>query len=42
VILMEVDPARQKTFPDFAANREKIGIPYVCVTRLRKQGNQLF
>jgi len=39
---MEVDPARQKTFPDFAANREKIGIPYVCVTRLRKQGNQLF
>jgi hypothetical protein len=42
VILMEIDPERQKTFPDFAATREKIGVPYVCITRLHKQGNRLF
>jgi len=42
VILMEIDPLRQKTLPDFRATEKLIGIPFVCVTSVTKRGNKLF
>ncbi|MBI4902962.1 MAG: hypothetical protein HY820_04955 [Acidobacteria bacterium] len=42
VVLLEIDPENQKTLPDFKATQRFIGIPYICVTKVRKQGNRLF
>ncbi|HUQ91272.1 MAG TPA: hypothetical protein VM120_06305 [Bryobacteraceae bacterium] len=42
VILMEIDPERQKTLPDFKATEQLLGIRSVCITKLRKQGRKLF
>lgn len=42
VILMEIDPENQKTLPDFKVTREMLGIPYVCITKIRKEGRRLF
>jgi hypothetical protein len=42
VILMEVDPLRQKTLPDFRATEKLTGIPFVCITAVTKRGNKLF
>jgi hypothetical protein len=42
VILMEIDPLRQKTFPDFRATQKLFGIPFVDVTDVAKRGNKLF
>jgi hypothetical protein len=42
VILMEIDPENQKTLPDFKATREMLGIPYVCITKIRRQGRRLY
>jgi len=41
VVLLEIDPETQKTLPDFHATQDLLGIPYVCITRLRKDGNKL-
>ena len=42
VILMDLDPPRQKTYVDFAATRILWGIDAVDPTTLTKRGNQLF
>jgi hypothetical protein len=42
VVLMEVFPEQQKTQPDFTATGKLLGIPTVCITRIRKQGRHLF
>jgi hypothetical protein len=42
VILMEVDPLRQKTLCDFLVTERKLGVRAVCITSLRKRGRQLF
>lgn len=42
VILMDLDPPRQKTYPDFAATKLLFGVDAVDPTTLVKRGNQLF
>ena len=42
VILMEIDPLRQKTLPDFRVTEKLFGIPFVCITGVTKRGNKLF
>jgi len=41
VILLEIDPASQKTRPDFTLTGQLLGIRTVCITRLRKEGRRL-
>jgi hypothetical protein len=42
VVLMEVEPELQKTLPDFRVHEDELGIRIVDVTKLVKEGNQLF
>ena len=42
VILLEIEPEKQKTRIDFAATETLLGIRSVCVTKIRKRGRQLF
>jgi hypothetical protein len=42
VILMDIDPPTQKTWPDFAATRLLFGVDPVCPTSLVKRGKKLF
>lgn len=42
VILMDLDPPRQKTYPDFAATQRLFGVDAVDPTTLVKRGKQLF
>jgi hypothetical protein len=42
VILLEIDPARQKTRCDFILTERHYGVRAVCVTQIKKQGNRLF
>jgi hypothetical protein len=42
VILLEIEPEKQKTRIDFAATELLLGIQSVCVTKIRKRGQQLF
>ena len=42
VILLEIEPEKQKTRIDFAATETLLGIRSVCVTKLEKRGRQLF
>lgn len=42
VILMEIDPLRQKTLPDFRATEKLTGIRFVCISELSRRGNKLF
>jgi hypothetical protein len=42
VILMDIDPPRQKTYPDFAATKKLFGVDAVDPTHLVKRGRQLF
>ncbi len=42
VILMDLDPPRQKTWPDFAATKLLFGVDAVDPASLTKRGNQLF
>lgn len=42
VILMDLDPPRQKTYPDFAATKLLFGVDAIDPTTLRKRGKQLF
>ncbi|MFY9844045.1 MAG: hypothetical protein WA718_18555 [Terriglobales bacterium] len=42
VVLMEVHPEEQKTRPDFLLTEKLFGIRTVCITKIRKQGRQLF
>jgi len=42
VVLLEIDPLRQKTLPDFTMTEKFFGIPFVCVSEVIKRGNKLF
>jgi hypothetical protein len=42
VILMEIDPAHQKTSYDFLITRQLFGVRPVDISALRKQGNRLY
>jgi hypothetical protein len=42
VILLEIEPEKQKTRIDFAATETLLGIRSVCVTKLKKRGRELF
>jgi hypothetical protein len=42
VILMDLDPPRQKTYPDFAATKLLFGVDAVDPATLTKRGSQLF
>src|SRR5688500_7556654 len=42
VILLEIEPEKQKTRIDFAATETLLGIRTVCLTKLEKRGRQLF
>ena len=42
VILLEIEPEKQNTKIDFYYCKRDIGIPYVCVTKLKQKGKQLY
>ncbi len=42
VVLLEIEPEKQKTRIDFAATETLLGIRLVCVTQIKKRGRQLF
>jgi hypothetical protein len=41
VVLLEIEPDKQKTRVDFAATETLLGIRPVCVTKIKKRGRQL-
>jgi hypothetical protein len=42
VVLLEIEPPKQKTRIDFAATETLLGIRPVCLTKVKKRGQQLF
>ncbi|HEA30383.1 MAG TPA: hypothetical protein ENH91_10375 [Leeuwenhoekiella sp.] len=42
VILLEIFPEKQKTKIDFDATKQALGIETVCMTKISKEGKQLF
>lgn len=42
VVLLDLDPPSQKTYPDFVATKRLIGIDAVCPTTLVREGAKLF
>jgi hypothetical protein len=42
VVLLEIEPEKQKTRIDFAATETLLGICPICVTKIKKRGRQLF
>jgi len=42
VVLLEIEPEKQKTRIDFAATETLLGIRPVCVTKIKQRGRQLF
>ena len=42
VILLEIEPEKQKTRIDFSATESLLGIQSVCVTKITKRGRELF
>jgi hypothetical protein len=42
VILLEIEPEKQKTRIDFACTETLLGVRPVCLTRIRKHGSRLF
>jgi hypothetical protein len=42
VVLLDLDPLAQKTYPDFAASRRLFGVEAVCPTELVKRGRRLY
>jgi hypothetical protein len=42
VILMEIDPAHQKTLPDFLLTEKMLGIKTVDISAIKKEGSRLF
>jgi hypothetical protein len=41
VVLLDLDPPNQKTYPDFLATKELIGVDSVCPTKLIREGRKL-
>ncbi len=42
VVLLEIEPEKQKTRVDFAATETLLGVRPVCVTKIKKRGRKLF
>ncbi len=42
VVLLEIEPEKQKTRIDFAATETLLSVHSVCVTKIKKRGRQLF
>jgi hypothetical protein len=42
VILLEIDPYRQKTLADFIVTQKMLGLRIACISQIRKQGSKLF
>jgi hypothetical protein len=42
VVLLEIEPEKQKTRIDFAATETILGVRSVCLTKVKKNGRQLF
>ena len=42
VVLMEIDPLRQKTLADFVLTEKMLGVRAVCITQIRKEGARLY
>jgi hypothetical protein len=42
VVLLEIEPEQQNTRVDFWATRNMLGIPVVCLSKVEKDGRQLF
>jgi hypothetical protein len=42
VVLLEIEPEKQKTRIDFAATETLLGIRSICVTKIKKRDRQLF
>jgi hypothetical protein len=42
VILMEIDPAHQKTLPDFLLTEKMLGVRTVDIVDIKKEGSRLF
>ncbi len=42
VVLLEIDPAHQKTLCDFHVTEDWFGVRPVCLTAVRKRGNRLY
>jgi hypothetical protein len=42
VVLLEIEPEKQKTRVDFAATETLLGVRSVCVTKIKKRSRQLF
>ncbi len=42
VILLEIDPYRQKTAADFLITRQRLGIKIACIRDVQRQGSKLF
>lgn len=42
VVLVDIEPGKQKTLPDFVATQKLFGVEAVCITKLKKRGNRLF
>jgi len=42
VVLVDLEPGNQKTYPDFVATQQLVGIDPVCITKLEREGRRLF
>lgn len=42
VVLLEIEPEKQKTLPDFYVHEDRLGIRTVDIAKLKKQGRRLF
>jgi hypothetical protein len=42
VVLLEIEPEKQKTLPDFHVHEDRLGIHTVDITRLKREGRRLF
>jgi len=42
VVLLDLDPEAQKTYPDFAATKQLVGVDSVCPSSLTREGRRLF
>jgi hypothetical protein len=42
IVLMEIEPEKQKTYPDFLCTEKFTGVKAVCITTIKKRGRKLY
>lgn len=42
VVLVDIHPRMQKTYPDFAATKQLLGVDAVCPTQIEREGRRLY